>query len=254
MPGPWSRTTTLPSATVTSIGSSGGPQATALSSRLTTARSSRAGDPRTSVGSEEHERPAGARRRTRATESATSTSSRTSSIASSRSPFRRARRGRRRAPSAPRAARRRRRPSACARRGRSRRPARASRRSCGCSSAAFRSSCEASATRLRWAATDRSSDASISFTVAASRLSSSSPVTSILRERSAVRVISSAVTVSRRTGCSADRATRSPRSAAPPIPAIPITTRIARSRPRVSCTSVSGRATRTAYPGASRWT
>ena len=78
-----------------------------------------------------------------------------------------------------------------------------------------RSSCEASATRFRCAATDRSSDASISFTVAASRLSSSSPVTSILRERSAVRVISSAVTVSRRTGCSAERATRSPRSAAP---------------------------------------
>ena len=39
-----------PFATATSIGSSGGPQATALSSRLTTARSSRAGDPRTSVG------------------------------------------------------------------------------------------------------------------------------------------------------------------------------------------------------------
>ena len=117
-----------------------------------------------------------------------------------------------------------------------------------------RSSCDASATRLRWAAIDRSSEASISFTVAASRLSSSSPVTSILRVRSAVCVISSAVVVSRRTGRSADRATRSPRSAAPTMPAIAIATRIVRSRPSVSSTSVSGRATMTAKSGASCWT
>ena len=48
-----------------------------------------------------------------------------------------------------------------------------------------RSSCDASATRFRCAATERSSEASIALTVEASRLSSSSPVTSIRRERSA---------------------------------------------------------------------
>ena len=50
MPGPWSRTPTVPPATSTSTTSPAGLHLAALSSRLVTARSSRAGTPRTSVG------------------------------------------------------------------------------------------------------------------------------------------------------------------------------------------------------------
>ena len=108
-----------------------------------------------------------------------------------------------------------------------------------------RSSCDASATRLRWAPTKRSSErASVDARGEAVELVA--PVTSIRRERSAVRATSSAASVSRRTGASAERATGSPSDAAPAMPAIAIATRIVRSRPSVSSTSASGRATSTA--------
>ena len=77
-----------------------------------------------------------------------------------------------------------------------------------------RSSCEASATSWRCARVDSSSAASIVLKLAASRLSSSSPLTSIRCERSCVSVTCSAVSVSVVTGASAARATTRPRPAA----------------------------------------
>ena len=56
-----------------------------------------------------------------------------------------------------------------------------------------RSSCDASATSWRWARVDSSSAASIELKLAASRLSSSLPVTSMRSERSCVSLTRSTV-------------------------------------------------------------
>ena len=73
-----------------------------------------------------------------------------------------------------------------------------------------RSSCEASATRRRWADSERSSAASISLKLAARRPSSSSPRTSIRWVRSWVRATSSAASETSPAGASAVRATTGP--------------------------------------------
>ena len=84
-----------------------------------------------------------------------------------------------------------------------------------------RSSCEASATSCRCARLESSSAPSIVLKLVASRPSSSSPVEvdSIRCERSRVSVTASVVSVSRRTGASAARATSRPSAAATRHPA-----------------------------------
>ncbi len=81
-----------------------------------------------------------------------------------------------------------------------------------------RSSCEASATSRRWAASERSSAASISLKLAARRPSSSSPRTSIRWVRSWVRATSSAASETSPAGASAVRATTGPSAAASAMP------------------------------------
>ena len=112
-----------------------------------------------------------------------------------------------------------------------------------------RSSCDASATSWRCALVDSSTAPNIVLKLAARRLSSSFPSTSIRSDRSCVSVTRSTVEVSRRTGLRAARATSRPRTAAARIP--PSATRIRNKPIRWSdfSTSVSGRATWMAASG-----
>ena len=112
-----------------------------------------------------------------------------------------------------------------------------------------RSSCDASATSWRCARVDSSRAPSIALKLAASRLSSSFPSTSMRSERSWVSLTRSTVSVSWRTGVSAARATTSPRPAAMTTPPAAISRRKSPMRSSDSSTSLSGRATWTAAPG-----
>ena len=115
-----------------------------------------------------------------------------------------------------------------------------------------RSSCEASETSCRCERAESSSAPSIVLNVAASRESSSLPCASIRCERSPVSETSSAARVSRCTGASTARATRSPSPAASAMPtsAMAISQRLI--GPRMLSTSSSERATWTAKPLAER--
>ena len=104
----------------------------------------------------------------------------------------------------------------------------------------MRSSCEASATSWRWASRDASSAPSIALKAAARRPGSSSAIGSMRWCRSPVAVTCSAVAVRRPSGRVAARETPTPNPAATPTPPTVTASRIQRSRPSVSSTSVSG--------------
>ena len=115
-----------------------------------------------------------------------------------------------------------------------------------------RSSCDASETSRRWASTESSSAASIVLNATARRPSSSLRSVSTRRRRSCVAVMSSAASVSRRVGTSADCATPRPSRAARALPPRAMANRIQRSRSSTPSTSSSGRAICSAKPRAGR--
>ena len=82
-----------------------------------------------------------------------------------------------------------------------------------------RSSCEASATRLRWASIDRSSASSVSLKLAASRRISSGPVSSRWTGLSSERVTVSVSPTNLSIGRNAEREITSPNASASITPA-----------------------------------
>ena len=104
----------------------------------------------------------------------------------------------------------------------------------------MRSSCDASATSWRWASREASSAPSIALKAAARRPGSSSALGSMRWCRSPVAVTCSAAAVRRPSGRVAARETPTPSPAATPTPPTVTASRIQRSRPSVSSTSVSG--------------
>ena len=160
---------------------------------------------------------------------------------------------RRPARSSPRARRSGRRPGDRARPGSSRSPRPSVSMLVRSVASGVRSSCEASATSRRWAASERSSASIISLKLAASRPSSSSPRTSIRRVRSWVRATSSAASETSPAGASAARATTGPSAAASATPPALTRNRIRTRSERVSSVSSSEVATCRAAPSASGW-
>ena len=110
-----------------------------------------------------------------------------------------------------------------------------------------RSSCPASATSWRCRSREADSAASIALNARASRAISSLPSTSIGSSFS-VRAMSSAASVSRRTGRRPLRATPQPASAAAITPAIPKIAITAPSRSSVDSLASSDWATTSAMP------
>ena len=254
MPGPWSRTVTSPALTETSTGFPGGLHLTALSSRLPTARATRAREPLTRHASALRANcVAGAWRRARCTASCTSSSRRRSSGGSTaRSP------GRARSTRSPtRIVRSSSWPRTEARTW-ARSPGSMPRARSSSSTLArievsgVRSSCEASATSWRWASREASSAPSIALNDAARRPGSSSPSGSMRWCSSPVAVTCSVVAVRRPSGRAAARETATPKPEARPTPPSVTPNRIQRRRPSVSSTSVSGLAICSVEPSGPR--